>query len=115
MPPAAPQVQGTLAVRPACPRKLARGEKVADTRGAHIVDSPWLIGVAAVLAGSVAAVSGFGMGSLLTPLLLLSMPANHAVAILAIPHAVATGIRWLRLRPAVHRPTFRQFGIASAA
>ena len=58
--------------------------------------------------------SGFGIGSLLTPLLLLSMPADHAVAILAIPHAVATGIRWLRLRTAVHRPTFRQFGIASA-
>jgi uncharacterized membrane protein YfcA len=43
------------------------------------------------------------------------MPAGHAVAILAIPHAVATGIRWLRLRSDVHRPTFRQFGIASAA
>lgn len=42
------------------------------------------------------------------------MPANHAVAIVAIPHAVATGIRWLRLRTAVHRPTFQQFGIASA-
>lgn len=62
-----------------------------------------------------AAVSGFGIGSLLTPLLLLSMPAAHAVAIVAIPHAVATSIRWLRLRSDVHRPTFRQFGIASAA
>jgi uncharacterized protein len=60
-------------------------------------------------------VSGFGIGSLLTPILLLSMPAAHAVAILAIPHAVATGIRWLRLRSDVHGPTFRQFGIASAA
>jgi uncharacterized membrane protein YfcA len=42
------------------------------------------------------------------------MPTAHAVAILAIPHAVATSIRWLRLRSDVHRPTFRQFGIASA-
>jgi uncharacterized protein len=75
---------------------------------------PWLIGTAAILAGAVAAVSGFGIGSLLTPLLLLSMPANEAVAILSIPHAVATGIRWLRLRSDVHRPTFRQFGISSA-
>jgi len=69
----------------------------------------------AILAGAVAAVSGFGIGSLLTPILLLSMPAAHAVAILAIPHAAATSIRWLRLRADVHRPTFRQFGIASAA
>jgi uncharacterized protein len=43
------------------------------------------------------------------------MPAAHAVAILAIPHAAATGIRLLRLRSDVHRPTFRQFGVASAA
>jgi uncharacterized membrane protein YfcA len=75
----------------------------------------WPIGAVAILAGAVAAVSGFGIGSLLTPLLLLSMPAAHAVAVVAIPHALATGIRWLRLRSAVHRPTFVQFGIASAA
>jgi uncharacterized membrane protein YfcA len=42
------------------------------------------------------------------------MPTAHAVAILAIPHAIATCIRWLRLRSEVHWPTFRQFGIASA-
>lgn len=80
-----------------------------------MLDSLWFVGAVALLAGAVAAVSGFGIGSLLTPVLLLSMPVAHAVAILAIPHAVATGIRWLRLRSDVHRPTFRQFGIASAA
>ena len=58
--------------------------------------------------------SGFGIGSLLTPLLMLSMPTAHAVAVLAIPHALATTIRWLRLRRDVHRATFKQFGIASA-
>jgi len=80
-----------------------------------VLDSPWLVGVVAVLAGAVAAVSGFGIGSLLTPLLMLSMPTSHAVAILAIPHALATAIRWLRLRPDVDLPTFKQFGLASAA
>jgi uncharacterized membrane protein YfcA len=80
-----------------------------------ILESPWAVAAAAVLAGAIAAVSGFGIGSLLTPLLMLSMPTAHAVAVLAIPHAVATVIRWTRLRHDVHRPTFRQFGIASAA
>lgn len=83
-------------------------------QGLQIFEHPLLIGAVAVVAGAVASVSGFGIGSLLTPVLLLSMPASQAVAILAIPHAVATGIRWLRLRSAVHWPTFRQFGIASA-
>lgn len=58
--------------------------------------------------------SGFGIGSLLTPVLMLSMPTAHAVAVLAIPHAWATTIRWLRLRSDVDGPTFKQFGVASA-
>ena len=73
-----------------------------------------VLGAAAILAGAVAAVSGFGIGSLLTPLLMTSMPTAHAVAVLAIPHAVATAIRWIRLRRDVHTPTFREFGVASA-
>ena len=68
----------------------------------------------AVAAGAVAAVSGFGLGSILTPLLLLSFPTSSAVAIVAIPHAVATTVRWWRLRADVDGATFRQFGIASA-
>jgi uncharacterized membrane protein YfcA len=74
----------------------------------------FLFGGLAVLAGAVAAVSGFGIGSLLTPMLLVLMPAAHAVAVVAIPHAVATTVRWLRLRRDVDLRVFRQFGIASA-
>jgi uncharacterized membrane protein YfcA len=69
----------------------------------------------AILAGAVAAVSGFGIGSLLTPVLMLSMPTRDAVAVLAIPHLWATVIRLLRLRHEVHWPTLKQFGLASAA
>jgi uncharacterized membrane protein YfcA len=47
-------------------------------------------------------------------MLMASMPTAHAVAVLAIPHAWATTLRLLRLRADVHRPTFRQFGVASA-
>ncbi len=72
------------------------------------------VGLAALLAGAVAAVSGFGIGSLLTPLLMLGMPARDAVTVLAIPHALATALRWANLRHAVDRRTFRQFGVASA-
>jgi len=81
------------------------------------LESLALIAAAAVLAGAVAAVSGFGIGSLLTPLLVVSvpMPTADAVAVLAVPHALATAIRWARLRHEVHGPTFREFGVASAA
>ena len=76
-------------------------------------DSLWLLGAASILAGAIASVSGFGIGSVLTPVLMLSMPAAHAVAIASIPHAIATAIRCLSLRRAVDTVTFRQFGIAS--
>lgn len=42
------------------------------------------------------------------------MPTADAVAVLAIPHAWATVVRFLRLRPDVDLPTLRQFGVASA-
>ena len=67
----------------------------------------------AILAGAVAAVSGFGIGSLLTPVLLFSMETRDAVAVVAIPHAVATTLRFVRLRSEVDVPTFREFGVAS--
>jgi uncharacterized membrane protein YfcA len=87
----------------------------AARRELHVVEpSLWLLAAASVLAGAIASVSGFGIGSLLTPLLMLWLPTAEAVAILAIPHALATTIRWARLRADVDGPTFRQFGIASA-
>lgn len=71
---------------------------------------------ASLLAGAVASLSGFGIGSVLTPalLFLVPMPIADAVAVLAVPHALATAIRFARLRGDVHGPTFREFGVASA-
>jgi uncharacterized membrane protein YfcA len=68
-----------------------------------------------VLAGAVAAVSGFGIGSLLTPVLLVGYGTAEAVAIVSIPHAVASSVRLARMRGDVDRAVFRQFGLASAA
>ncbi len=93
-----------------------RGARYAFARGSADLDSMTVVAVAAVLAGAVAAVSGFGIGSLLTPVLvfLVPLPTAHAVAVLAVPHALATAIRFTRLRRDVHRQTFREFGVASA-
>jgi uncharacterized protein len=86
-----------------------------NARRPHL-DSSALIAGASVLAGAIAAVSGFGIGSLLTPVLvfLVPLPTAHAVAVLAVPHALATAIRFARLRRAVDVRTFREFGVASA-
>lgn len=68
-----------------------------------------------IAAGAVAAVAGFGIGSLLTPMLIPAVGGKLAVALVAIPHAVATALRLWRLRAAIDWRILRTFGAASAA
>jgi uncharacterized protein len=76
----------------------------------------WLVvGATAVAAGAVASVSGFGIGSLLTPLLSAFIGAKAAVAVVSIPHLAGTALRFWFLRNHVDRAVLRSFGIASAA
>ena len=69
---------------------------------------------AAVLAGSIASVAGFGIGSILTPLLALQLGTGLAVAAVSIPHVAGTAVRFWLLRGRVDRRTFIWFGLASA-
>jgi uncharacterized protein len=71
--------------------------------------------VLAVLSGGTAAVAGFGIGSLLTPLLAASFGTATAVAAVAIPHAAATALRCWRLRANIDGTVVRSFGLLSAA
>ena len=73
-----------------------------------------VIGVG-IAAGGVASVAGFGVGSLLTPLLVTQVPANVAVAAVAIPHVVGTAARLWLLRAQVDRRLLVTFGLTSAA
>lgn len=73
-----------------------------------------LIAVVAVLAGATASVVGFGIGSLLTPLLAVRYGTELAVAAVTIPHAVATAIRCWRLRTHIDRTVLVRFGLLSA-
>jgi uncharacterized protein len=74
-----------------------------------------LIFLASILAGAIAALAGFGIGSVLTPLLALSVGTKEAVVAVSIPHLVATAIRFWNLRHNIDRQVLRNFGIASAA
>jgi uncharacterized protein len=73
-----------------------------------------LSAAAAVIAGAVASVAGFGVGSLLTPLFAWRLGTKLAVAAVAVPHVVATALRLYMLRRQVDRRLLLNFGIASA-
>jgi uncharacterized protein len=68
----------------------------------------------ALAAGAIAYVSGFGIGSLLTPLFALRFDVQLAVAAVSIPHFIATLWRFLMLRKQVNKEVFWQFGVMSA-
>lgn len=73
-----------------------------------------LLTVAAAIAGGVAAVAGFGIGSLLTPILAVETGTKLAVAAVAIPHFAGSLQRYWMLRRHVDRRVLVGFGIASA-
>jgi uncharacterized membrane protein YfcA len=73
------------------------------------------LSAAAVLAGAIASNAGFGIGSLLTPLLAARLGTRLAVAAVSIPHVVGTAARFWMLRGYIDRRVFVWFGITSAA
>lgn len=74
-----------------------------------------LVLIAAVAGGAVAAVTGFGIGSLLTPALAFQADARLAVAAVSVPHIVGTALRFWLLRGQVDRRVLWSFGLTSAA
>ena len=73
-----------------------------------------LVGAVAVLAGAIASVSGFGIGSLLTPTLALQLDPRLAVAAVSIPHLAGTAIRFWMLRRYTDVTVLMRFGSMSA-
>jgi uncharacterized membrane protein YfcA len=73
-----------------------------------------LVIIVAVVAGAIASVAGFGIGSLLTPLVGLQLDIKVAVAVVSIPHLLGTALRYWMLRRHVDRRVLWSFGLTSA-
>jgi uncharacterized membrane protein YfcA len=78
---------------------------LAEERGVvfHIV-----VAVVAAISGGIASVAGFGIGSLLTPLFAAEFGIKTAVGAVAVPHLIATILRFWRLRSHVDWRIFRR-------
>ncbi len=68
----------------------------------------------AAAAGAVASISGFGIGSILTPLLATWVGTKLAVAVVSLPHFIGTALRFWLIREHVDRRILLSFGITSA-
>jgi uncharacterized protein len=74
-----------------------------------------LILVVSAIAGGIAAVTGFGIGSLLIPVFALQVDTRLAVAAVSVPHVIGTAVRFWLLSGGVDRRVFWSFGLTSAA
>jgi uncharacterized membrane protein YfcA len=69
---------------------------------------------AAVVAGAIASISGFGIGSVLTPVLSTQFDVRLAIAMVSLPHLAGTFLRFLLVRTHIDRDVLLGFGAASA-
>jgi uncharacterized membrane protein YfcA len=72
-----------------------------------------VVAVVAFFAGSVGAVAGFGIGSILTPLVATQLGTKFAVAAVTIPHIAGSAVRFWTLRRHVNRRVLFTFGVMS--
>jgi len=70
--------------------------------------------VAAVIAGAIASIAGFGIGSVLTPVLSTQFDVRLAIAMVSLPHLAGTFVRFLLVRARIDRDVLLGFGAASA-
>ena len=70
--------------------------------------------VASVVAGAIAAIAGFGIGSVLTPVLSTQFDVRLAIAMVSLPHLAGTLVRFLLVRTHIDRGVLLGFGGASA-
>jgi uncharacterized protein len=79
--------------------------------------SLWFIGLIALvsfIAGATASVVGFGIGSLLTPVMAARFGTDLAIASIALPHLAGGFLRGWRLRRSIDWRVLVRFGILSA-
>jgi hypothetical protein len=70
--------------------------------------------IAAIVAGAIASVAGFGIGSVLTPVLATQLDVRIAITAVSLPHLAGTIVRFLLVRAHIDREVLLGFGAASA-
>lgn len=73
-----------------------------------------LVAIAAFAGAIVASLAGFGVGSIMTPVLAMRYGMHLAVAMVAIPHVIGTALRFWFLRKSLDRSVLLTFGVTSA-
>jgi uncharacterized membrane protein YfcA len=68
----------------------------------------------AFIAGAISSVTGFGIGTILTPTLGFAVGVKLAVAAVSVPHCIGNAVRFWTLRDRVDMHVLKTFGVMSA-
>lgn len=79
------------------------------------MDFQIILGIVSIISGGVASLAGFGIGSLVTPLVALKTGTGIAVAGVSIAHFFGTLLRFFMWRKHINKQILLSFGITSAA
>ncbi|HEY4662615.1 MAG TPA: sulfite exporter TauE/SafE family protein [Candidatus Humimicrobiaceae bacterium] len=74
-----------------------------------------VLSIVAIIAGGIASIAGFGIGSFVTPLLAFKTGIGVAVAGISIAHFSGTALRFFVLRRHINKKILLSFGLTSAA
>jgi uncharacterized protein len=74
-----------------------------------------IVAIVSLFAGAVAAVTGFGIGSILTPVLAVRFDTRAAIAIVSVPHLAASLLRFATSWQQADRRTVMRFASFSMA
>jgi uncharacterized protein len=74
-----------------------------------------LLVVVGFFAGSISSITGFGIGTILTPFLALQFGVKLAVAAASVPHFAGNALRFWTLRDKLDKHVLATFGVMSAA
>ena len=74
-----------------------------------------ILSIVAIIAGGIASIAGFGIGSFVTPLLAFKTGISVAVAGISIAHFGGTALRFFILRKYINKKILLSFGLTSAA
>ena len=70
-----------------------------------------IVSLGAFLAAALTVPAGFGLSTILTPLVLILLPVHEAVAVVAVVHCAHNAGKYIALKEAVDFHAFRRYGV----
>ena len=70
-----------------------------------------LVAFSSFIAAALTVPAGFGLSTMITPIVLLLMPPHEAIAVVALVHAAHNGAKCISMRDSIEYPAIKRYGV----